>query len=126
MSVDFPFARSLVVVRNERTVKKTGRTTRETHYYISSAPTEDHAPDGWLKLVRGHWAGVEIRNHWRRDVLWREDYSCSRNPNLLGNQALLRSALLAVLAEHCPAEPLTQVFERLHSHPAACLQLIAS
>jgi len=23
-------------------------------------------------LIRGHWGGVEIRNHWRRDVLMGE------------------------------------------------------
>ena len=33
------------------------------------------------------------------DALWREDATRSRNPNLVGNLALLRNALLAIVAE---------------------------
>jgi len=53
-------------------------------------------------LIRGHWAGVEIRNHWRRDALWGEDRSRTRQPKALANMALLRSALLVLLPEHYP------------------------
>jgi hypothetical protein len=47
-------------------------------------------------LVRGHWAGVENRNHWRRDACWLEDRTRSRNPNIVGALALMRNALLAL------------------------------
>jgi len=67
---------------------------------------------------------VEIRNHWRRDVLLGEDGSRSRNPNLLANLALLRNALLALLADHFPDRPLPQTLEYLHSRPGQCLALI--
>ncbi|MCC5023982.1 MAG: hypothetical protein J6386_14875 [Candidatus Synoicihabitans palmerolidicus] len=54
-----------------------------------------------LALIRGHWGGVEIRNHWRRDACWREDHSRTRNVNApLANLALLRSVLLRVF-ESC-------------------------
>jgi hypothetical protein len=78
----------------------------------------------WQDLVRGHWAGVEIRNHWRRDALWGEDRGRLRNPKALANLALLRSALLCVLPERFPEVPLRQVLERLHSRPAVCLRAI--
>ncbi|HWH70112.1 MAG TPA: hypothetical protein VNT26_12055, partial [Candidatus Sulfotelmatobacter sp.] len=94
LTVDFPFARSLIVVRNERTVKKTGLTSTESHYYLSSAYPQEYRPEQWLALIRGHWGGVEIRNHWRRDAVLREDRSRSRQPNLLANVALIRNALL--------------------------------
>ena len=126
MSADFPFARSLTVVRSQRTVKKTGQTSTESRYYLSSAPPEDYRPEQWLGLIRGHWGGVEIRNHWRRDALMGEDRSRSRNPNLLANLALIRSALLALLADHYPGQSFPQVRERLHSHPRRCLALINS
>jgi len=96
MEVDFPFARSVVIMRTERTVKKTGTTTKESHYYLSSLTPEQLTDDKSLALIRGHWGGVEIRNHWRRDALMGEDGSRSRNPNLLANMALIRSALLAL------------------------------
>ena len=158
MTADFPFARSLIVVRSERTIKKTGHTSTESRYYLSSAEPQAHRAEQWLKLIRGHWGGVEVRNHWRRDALMGEDASRSRNPNLLANVALirsaehsygfrpgargrgraaargspapsgalLRSALLALLAEHHPDEPLPQIKEDLHSRPSRCLSLINS
>ncbi len=86
MTADFPFARSLIVVRSEQTVKKTGRTTTEARYYLSSVPAQDPTPERWLAWIRGHWGGVEIRNHWRRDAVLGEDGSRSRNVTLQSPQ----------------------------------------
>ena len=126
LRADFPFARSLIVVRSVRTIKKTGHTSTESRYYLSSAPPGDHREEQWLALIRGHWGGVEVRNHWRRDALLGEDRSRSRNPNLLANVALIRSALLALLAQHHPDQSLPQIKEQLHSRPARCLALLNS
>ena len=126
MTADFPFARSVIVVRSERTVKKTGQTSTESRYYLSSALPEEHTDERWLKLIRGHWGGVEVRNHWRRDALMGEDASRSRNATLLANVALIRSALLALLAQHHPDQPLPQIKELLHSRPHRCLALLNS
>jgi hypothetical protein len=69
---------------------------------------------------------VEIRNHWRRDALQGEDGSRSRQPNLLANLALIRSALLALLADHYPDQSLPQITEHLHSRPSQCLNILQS
>jgi predicted transposase YbfD/YdcC len=114
----------VIIVRSQRTVKKTGATATESRYYLASARPDDYPPDQWLQLIRGHWGGVEIRNHWRRDALMGEDRSRSRNPNLLANLALLRSALLPVLTDHFPDQSLPQIREHLHSRPDLCLNLI--
>lgn len=126
LHADFPFARSLIVLRSERTVKKTGLTTTESRYYLSSVPPEAYRPQRWLELIRGHWGGVEIRNHWRRDALMGEDRSRSRNPNLLANLALIRSALLHILSEHMEGQSLPQFRENLASLPTRSLALIAN
>lgn len=126
MTADFPFARSLVVVRSQRTVKKTSQTSTESRYYLASAPPGQYGPEQWLGLIRGHWGGVEIRNHWRRDALMGEDRSRSRNPNLLANLALIRNVLLALLADYNPDGSLPQIREDLHSRPHRCLALINS
>ena len=112
------------MLRTERTVKKTGLTTHESHSYLSSALPDQHTPDQWVNLIRGHWGGVEIRNHWRRDALMGEDGSRSRHSSLLANLAIIRNALLAVLAENLPDESLSVTQERLHSNPGACLALL--
>jgi predicted transposase YbfD/YdcC len=126
MTADFPYARSLIVLRNTRTVKKTSQTTTEPHSYLSSLSPDHCCPGDWLNLIRGHWGGVEIRNHWRRDALMGEDASRSRQPNLLANLALLRNLLLSVLADHFPDQPLPQIQEQLHSRPGRCLALLRS
>ena len=113
------------MVRSERTIKKTGETTEQSRYYLSSAPPDHYRAEQWLALIRGHWGGVEIRNHWRRDATLGEDRSRSRNANLLANLALIRNVLLGLLARHFPAHPLPQIREQLHSRPGQCLALIA-
>jgi len=124
--VDFPFARSVIAVRSHTTVKTTGRTSEETRYFIANAAPAERTPAQWQALVRGHWGGVEIRNHWRRDAIWGEDRSRTRNATALANLALLRNALLALLPEHYPDSSLPEIKERLHSDPAACLRVARS
>jgi predicted transposase YbfD/YdcC len=114
------------VLRNSRTVKKTGHSTTEAHYYLSSALPNQYHPSQWLGLIRGHWGGVEIRNHWRRDAIMGEDGSRSRNPSLLANLALLRSTLLALLAEHFPDRPLPQIREQLACRPGHGLRILSA
>jgi hypothetical protein len=126
MKADFPFARSLIVLRNTRCIKKSNQSTTEPHYYLSSAPPEQYRPPQWLGLIRGHWAGVEIRNHWRRDVIFGEDGSRSRNPNLLANLALIRSALLAVLAEHFPDTASPAIIEQLGRKPDQSFRILCA
>ena len=125
-AVDFPFARSVVIVRSERTVKKTAVSSFETRAYICSDLSDQRTPYHWLELIRGHWAGVEIRNHWKRDALMGEDRSRTRNPNALANLAALRSVCLHLIANSHPDLPWPVVRERLSAKPAACLSLLTS
>ena len=125
LSADFPYARALIVVRSERTIKKTGHTTHETRYYLSSLPATEPSLPQWLRWIRGHWGGVEVRNHWRRDAIMGEDRSRSRNPRLLANLALIRNALLRVLADSLAQQSLPALREHLHSRPGRCLALLA-
>jgi predicted transposase YbfD/YdcC len=124
MAMDFPYARSVVVVRSRRTEKRTGKSTEETRYYVSSLDPEELTPAGWHGLIRGHWGGVENRNHWRRDALFGEDRSRSRNTRLLTNLALLRNALLRLLPRFFPGESVPVIRERLQSHPALALDAL--
>jgi len=126
LTVDFPYARTLVLVRSERAIKKTGQSSNESRYYLSSRLPQEHTHQQWLSLIRGHWAGVENRNHWRRDALMGEDRSRSRNPSLLANLALIRSALLAVLESANLSQSLPEIREALQRRPAQCLKLLTA
>lgn len=112
------------MVRSHRTMKKTGALSTESRYYLSSAEPKQYSPLEWLQLICGHWAGVEIRNHWRRDVLMGEDKSRSRNPNLLANLAIIRNALLCGLAEQFDRKSQPEIREALHSDPDRCWSFI--
>ena len=117
-------ASSIVVVRSEVYTGKTDQPTHDTRYYLSRQEPSERTPEQWHELIRGHWAVVEIRNHWRRDSLWGEDRSRTRKPLALANLALLRNVLLALIPIHFPNLPLKQIFEHLHSNPAAALRVL--
>jgi predicted transposase YbfD/YdcC len=124
MAMDFPYARSLVVVRSRRSEKRSGKTTEEIRYYISSLEPEDLKPEQWLQLIRGHWAGVENRNHWRRDALMGEDRSRSRNRSLLTNLALIRNGLLRVLNRCFPGDSIPVIRERIQAKPSLAFKTL--
>lgn len=96
-TADFPYVRAVVAVRKRTLIKE--RLSEETRYFISSMETHERTPARWLQLIRGHWAGVEIRNHWRRDAIWMEDKTRSRHENIVGALALIRNSLLAVVSD---------------------------
>lgn len=125
MEMDFPYARCVVVVRSRRTRKKDATTTEETRAYVSSLEPGERSPEQWHQLIRGHWAGVEIRNHWRRDVLFGEDRSRSRHHGLLNNMALIRTALLRVIARKFPGQSLPSVFDRLRADPSSAFTTLS-
>lgn len=54
-----------------------------------------------------------------------EDRSRSRNPNLLANLALIRSALLHLLSERIQESSLPEFREHLSARPSRCWQIIA-
>jgi hypothetical protein len=125
-AVDFPYARALLAVTATRTIKCTGATSQQTRYFLSSLEPGERTPAQWLGLVRGHWGGVENRNHWRRDALLGEDRTRTRHPAILINLALLRSACLRVRTAHCPESPLPELKERCAADPAFAFLLLNS
>ena len=123
MKANIPFARTVVVVRKQTCSK--GRKTEETRFFLSSLEGAERTPEAWLALIAGHWAGVEIRNHWRRDACWLEDKTRSRNPNLVGALMLLRSAAFARVVELLDAYGgLPALSESFAANPRLALRLL--
>ena len=92
MKIGFPHVQTVVKIWRESTAFKTDE--QEIAYYLSSEPFDQRTPEQWLQLVRGHWGGVEIRNHWKKDAILLEDKTRSRNSTLVGALAMLRNILL--------------------------------
>ena len=76
--------------------KRDGRTTRDTHYYLTSLTPAEADPPRLARLIRSHWM-IENGNHYRRDATWDEDGCRARKGNTTANLALLREALLGGL-----------------------------
>jgi len=102
LQADFPRARTLIQITRLSTHKKTGKQTTLTRFFVSSRRPDQVSPAQWLADIRGHWAGVEIRNHWMKDAILCEDKTRSRNPNIVGSLALLRAALLRLFHHFKP------------------------
>ena len=108
MDIGIPHVRTLVVVEKISTTKFVPG-QRTLSYYLSS-----HLPrraEFFAALIRGHWGGCEIKNHWVRDALWQEDSTRSKNINLNANLAVLRCALISLKARIAPLPSWPFLFE---------------
>ena len=72
--VRFDKARQAMRIIRERTELRTGETTTETVYALTSVSAERADPEQLLAWNRGHWM-VENANHYRRDATFGEDAS---------------------------------------------------
>ena len=84
---------TLLKTDRTRTVHKTGKTSNETVWHLSTLESATRTASQWAAHIRDHW-GIESRNHYRRDATLLEDKTRSRNPNIVGNLAVARAALL--------------------------------
>lgn len=91
--MNFPHVQTVIKVRRRSSTAKNPQAF-ETSYYVSSASAQTDSAKQWLALIRGHWGGIESRNHWRKDACLLEDKTRSRNPTIVASLAMLRNVLL--------------------------------
>jgi hypothetical protein len=84
---------TLLVTERSREVIKTGATSSQTAFHLSTAAPGSCNAAEWAGVVRAHWA-IENANHWRRDACLGEDRTPGRNVFVVGNLAVSRAALL--------------------------------
>lgn len=89
-------------------VAATGPGTINRH--VSSLPPQNAVR--FARLIRGHWGGCEIRNHWVRDVLFKEDATRCKDLNLNGNLAVMRCALIGLKSRHAAHLSWPDIMER--------------
>lgn len=123
MEAGLPGARSLVVVRRTRTADD-GEAPR-AYFYVTSHPPEPGCAQRFARLVRGHWAGCEILNHWTRDHCMREDRTRSKNYRLNCALAGLRCCLIAIKSLLHPDESWPSLQERCQRNPTIAFQAVA-
>jgi len=120
----FPFARSAIHVRRKGSDRHRPEAWQEA-WYVSSLEPADLGADAWLDRIRGHWAGCEIKNHWRKDAILGEDGTRSRHPRVVANLALLRNIVIVLLADHQETYVSLPVFiEAVAQSPAFARRLV--
>jgi len=73
-----------------------GKETIETRYYISSLGVRVKQ---FARAIRSHW-GIENGCHWSLDMIYRDDESRIREPNMRENFAWLNRFTLSLLKQH--------------------------
>jgi hypothetical protein len=94
--MSIPHVAQAFTIQRTRTSIKTGKTTIETVYGITSRPPQRATPKQILATNRGHWA-IENRSHYVRDVTYDEDRSQIRTKNGPRVMASLRNLVIGLL-----------------------------
>ena len=83
---------SIIKVESERIIKKTGESSRDIRYYISSNNDKEKIANG----IRCHW-GIENKLHWVLDVVMDEDKSAKRKGFVAQNFSMAKKLTLNLL-----------------------------
>ncbi|MFC1462444.1 hypothetical protein ACFLQU_02455 [Verrucomicrobiota bacterium] len=121
--MSFPHVETVIRIRRDSTAFKKD-SDRLPGYYLSSMPVSSLSPEGWLNRIRGHWGGIEIRNHWRKDACLHEDKTRSRNPNTVAAMAMLRNCLIFVLSEDPCTSNINALTEATAADSDAALEMV--
>ncbi|QUJ69245.1 ISAs1 family transposase (plasmid) [Photobacterium sp. GJ3] len=90
----WPSAKSFIAIERERRNK--GKTTIDTHFYISSLDVD---PKLAFRSVRQHWY-TENQQHWVLDVVFREDLNQIGDREAAERMALFRRIILNLAQQH--------------------------
>lgn len=118
-----PYIETVLCVRRTSSARKNAK-DQLPGYYLSTSPSCERSPRQWLERIRGHWGGIEIRNHWRKDACLREDKTRSRNPNTVAALSMLRGTLLFFLAEDPHTSNINAFTEALAADSRQALNLL--
>ena len=122
-NIGFPHVQSVIKVRRKSSTAKDPKGF-ETRYYVSSLPADAHTPKQWLSLIRGHWGGIESRNHWRKDACLLEDKTRSRNPTIVASLCMLRNLVLFFFNEQQTHSTLTGFVEAVAADPSKAYSML--
>jgi len=92
---EWPGVQQILKLTRTRTTIKSGKTTEEVVYGITSLSKDDAPPDRIAALCRNHW-GIENKLHWVRDTVFDEDRCTIRTGNAPQAMTALRNTVIAL------------------------------
>jgi len=90
---DWKDLKSIVRIESYREQKKTGKSSSNFRYYITSLTMDAELIN---KSIRSHWA-IENNLHWNLDVIFKEDGQLKRKGNSVENFNMMTKVALALL-----------------------------
>jgi predicted transposase YbfD/YdcC len=90
---DWKNLRSIAAITSRRTDRKTGKSSVETRFYITSLSAD---PAAILAATRAHWA-IENNLHWQLDITFNEDQCRTRKDFSALNLSIVRHMALNIL-----------------------------
>jgi predicted transposase YbfD/YdcC len=112
---DWPGVAQVAQLTRTVTTKKTGKTTIEVVYIITTLSRQQASPQRLLELVRGHWS-IENGSHYVRDVTFLEDRSRLRTGHAPQVLAALRNLVITLIHRHGSSQ-IASTRRSLSSHP---------
>lgn len=116
---DWPGVAQVAQLTRTVTIKKTGETTTEVVYLITTLSAAQASPARLLELVRGHWC-IENRSHYVRDVTFQEDRSRLRTGHAPQIMASFRNLVITLIHRHGSSQ-IIATRRSLGSHPDQAL-----
>ena len=96
------------------------------YYHASESINSKRKADYFGSLVRGHWGGSEIRNHWVRDSQMLEDKTRIRDYNINANLATLRCCMIKLKAQLLTEYSWPEIIETSQNDTAFAYQIISN
>ena len=112
---DWPGVAQVAQLTRTITTKKTGKTTVEVVYIITTLSRQQASAERLLELVRGHWS-IENGSHYVRDVTFAEDRSRLRTGKAPQILATLRNLVITLIHRHGSSQ-IASTRRSLSSHP---------
>ena len=112
---DWPGVAQVAQLTRTVTTKKTGKTSVEVVYIITTLSRQQACPQRLLELIRGHWS-IENGSHHVRDVTFLEDRSRLRTGNAPQILAALRNLVITLIHRHGSSQ-IASTERSLSSHP---------
>lgn len=115
--LDFPEVAQVSLIERQVIEKKTGKTSCELAYGITSRPASEASPERLLEINRGHW-GIENRCHYLLDWNYDEDRGRIRTGHGPENVSRLRRFAVALIQAK-PGRRVAETLRRLNRHVRA-------
>ena len=122
--IEFPHLAQVARVEREVTKKKSGKTTTEVAYIVTSLSPEKASPEELLALVRGHWQIESL--HWIRDMAYDEDRCRIRTGTGARMMATLRNLAIGLIHAVAPGRGFIRMTRELAANGHKTLGLVGA